>query len=197
MTNKEEFLEICSCIKRDGINDLLEWLDKSDFYIAPASTKFHGNYAGGLLEHSLNVYRALKDLIQLHKLNVPEETIAIVALFHDTAKVNLYQKGVRNVKNVDTGRWETVETYHIEEKFPCGDHADKSIIILQNFIKLKPDEIMAIAAHMGGWTSAVKGGSQFVSKIFENCLLAIFLHIADLTATYLMENKDDEKKMDT
>lgn len=189
MTNKEEFLEICSCIKRDGINDLLEWLEKSDFYIAPASTKFHGSYAGGLLEHSLNVYRALKDLIKLHKLNISEETIAIVALFHDTAKVNLYQKGTKNVKNPDTWKWETVEIYQIEEKFPCGDHADKSIIILQNFIKLKPDEIMAIAAHMGGWTSAVKGGSQFVGKIFENCPLAVYLHIADLEATYLIETR--------
>lgn len=191
MTNKEEFLEICSCIKRDGINDLLEWLEKSDFYMAPASTKFHGNYAGGLLAHSLNVYRALKDLVQLHKLSVSEETIAIVALFHDTAKVNLYQKGVRNVKNVETGKWETVEAYHIEEKFPCGDHADKSIIILQNFIKLKSDEIMAIAAHMGGWTSSVKGGSQFVSKIFEKSPLAVLLHLADMTATYLYEGQQN------
>lgn len=102
MTNKEEFLEICSCIKRDGINDLLDWLEKSDFYIAPASTKFHGNYPGGLLVHSLNVYRALKDLVQLHKLNVLEETLAIVALFHDTCKINLYRQGVRNVKD-ETG----------------------------------------------------------------------------------------------
>lgn len=196
MTNKEEFLEICSCIKRDGINDLLDWLEKSDFYMAPASTKFHGNYAGGLLKHSLNVYRALKDLIQLHKLNISEETIAIVALFHDSCKVNFYRQSIRNVKD-ENGRWVEKTVYEIDEKFPCGDHADKSIIIIQQYMKLMPDEIMAIAAHMGGWTSAVKGGSQFVSKIFENCPLAIFLHIADLTATYLMENKNDEKKMDT
>lgn len=190
MTNKEKFIEICSCIKRDGINDLLEWLDKSDFYIAPASTKFHGNYVGGLLAHSLNVYRALKDLIQLHKLNVPEETIAIVALLHDTCKVNFYKQSYRNVKD-ETGHWIEKLVYEIDEKFPCGDHADKSIIIIQQYMKLTPEEILAIRSHMGGFDSSVKGGSYFIGKIFEKSPLAILLHLADMTATYLYEGQQD------
>lgn len=191
MTNKEEFLEICSCIKRDGINDLLEWLDKSDFYMAPASTKFHGNHPGGLLEHSLNVYRALKDLIQLHKLNIPEETIAIIALFHDSCKINFYRQGTRNVKD-ENGRWVEKLVYEIDEKFPCGDHADKSIIIIQQYIKLTPEEIFAIRAHMGGWDNSVKGGSRFIDKIFEKSPLAVLLHLADTTATYLYERQQDD-----
>lgn len=190
MTNKEEFLEICSCIKRDGINDLLDWLEKSDFYIAPASTKFHGNYAGGLLAHSLNVYRALKDLVQLHKFSVPEETIAIVALFHDACKINLYRQGVRNVKD-ETGHWVEKIVYEIDEKFPCGDHADKSIIIIQQYMKLTPEEILAIRAHMGGWDNSVKGGSYCIGKIFEKSPLAVLLHLADMTATYLYEGQQD------
>ncbi len=192
MTNKERFLELCSKVKREGIEDLVKWLEASDFFYAPASTRFHGAYAGGLLEHSLNVYDCLMKRMQYWENDTyDEESIIISALFHDVAKINLYQKGTKNVKNQVTGKWETVETYQIEEKFPCGDHADKSIIILQNFIKLKPEEIMAIAAHMGGWTSAVKGGSQFVGKIFDTCQLAVHLHLADMEASYLVEKRGE------
>lgn len=192
MTNKERFLELCSKVKREGIEDLVKWLEASDFFYAPASTRFHGSYAGGLLEHSLNVYDCLVKRMQHWENDTyDEESIIISALFHDVAKINLYQKGTKNVKNQATGKWETVETYQIEEKFPCGDHADKSIIILQNFIKLKSEEIMAIAAHMGGWTSAVKGGSQFVGKIFDTCQLAVHLHLADMEASYLVEKRGD------
>lgn len=181
MTNKERFLELCSKVKREGIEDLVKWLEASDFFYAPASTRVQGAYASGLLEHSLNVYDCLVKRMQHWENDTyDEESIIISALFHDVAKINLYQKGTKNVKNQVTGKWETVDTYQIEEKFPCGDHADKSIIILQNFIKLKPEEIMAIAAHMGGWTSAVKGGSQFVGKIFDTCQLAVHLHLADM-----------------
>ena len=192
MTNKERFLELCSKVKREGIEDLVKWLEASDFFYAPASTRFHGAYAGGLLEHSLNVYDCLVKRMQNWENDTyDEESIIISSLFHDVAKINLYQKGTKNVKNQVTGKWETVETYQIEEKFPCGDHADKSIIILQNFIKLKPEEIMAIAAHMGGWTSAVKGGSQFVGKIFDTCKLAVHLHLADMEASYLVEKRGE------
>lgn len=192
MNSKERFLGLCSKVKREGIADLVKWLESSDFFYAPASTRFHGSYAGGLLEHSLNVYDCLVKRMQHWENDTyDEESIIISALFHDVAKVNLYQKGTKNVKNQVTGKWETVETYQIEEKFPCGDHADKSIIVLQNFIKLKPEEIMAIAAHMGGWTSAVKGGSQFVGKIFETCQLAVHLHLADMEASYLVEKRGD------
>lgn len=192
MTNKEEFLEICHRdIKRQGIEDLLAWLEKSDFYTAPASTKYHSCHEGGLLEHSLNVYDALCNLLQLHHIDVGAETTAIVALFHDLAKVNLYQKGVKNIKNADTGKWEAVETYQINEKFPCGDHADKSIILIQQYMKLTPDEIFAIRAHMGGWDTSVKAGSYFIGKIFEASPLAVCLHLADMTATYLYENENN------
>ena len=78
--------------------------------------------------------------------------------------------------------------YEIDEKFPCGDHADKSIIILQNFMRLTAEEILAIRAHMGGWDNAVKGGNGFVGKIFERSKLAVLLHVADMKATYFMES---------
>lgn len=187
---KAQFLAIYSeNIQRDGADDLLKWLSESDFFEAPASTRFHGSHEGGLLEHSLNVYHCLKEIVRQADLQdtYSPETIAISALLHDVCKVNFYKKGSRNVKDEETGRWYKKEVYEIDEKFPCGEHADKSIIIIQNFIHLEPEEILAIRAHMGGWDTAVKGGNGFVGKIFERSKLAVFLHFADMAATYLME----------
>lgn len=187
---RAQFLEIYNeSIKRDGAEDLLKWLSESDFFVAPASTRFHGSHEGGLLTHSLNVYHCLKEIVEQAGLQetYSPETIAISALLHDICKVNFYKKGTRNVKDEETGQWYKKEVYEIDEKFPCGEHADKSIIIIQNFIHLEPEEILAIRAHMGGWDTAVKGGNGFVGKIFERSKLAVFLHFADMAATYLME----------
>lgn len=187
---KAQFLAIYNeNIQRDGADDLLKWLSESDFFVAPASTRFHGSHEGGLLEHSLNVYHCLKEIIQQAGLQdtYSPETIAISALLHDVCKVNFYKKGFRNAKDEESGQWYKKEVYEIDEKFPCGEHADKSIIIIQNFIHLEPEEILAIRAHMGGWDTAVKGGNGFVGKIFERSKLAVFLHFADMAATYLME----------
>ena len=186
---KERFLSLYRTITRDGADKLLEWLIESDFFIAPASTRFHGCYEGGLLEHSLNVYDCLLKQIETAGLigAYSSETIAIVSLLHDVCKVNYYKKGYRNAKDEDTGKWYKKEVYEVEEKFPCGDHADKSIIILQNFIRLEPEEILAIRAHMGAYDSAVKGGSAVVNKIFDHSKLALCLHLADMMATHLLE----------
>ena len=109
MTNKQRFLEICSRIGSGGIEQLIAWLESSDFFYAPASTRFHGSYAGGLLKHSLNVYDCLVKRMQHWENNAyDDESLIISALFHDIAKVNLYQRGTKNVKNPDTGKWETV-----------------------------------------------------------------------------------------
>ena len=103
---KEEFLSICKKdICRDGIEELLGWAEESDFFYAPASTRFHGNYKYGLLEHSLNVYKASKELVKQHEeIEVSDETLAISALFHDICKANLYVVGSRNVKDEQTGQ---------------------------------------------------------------------------------------------
>jgi hypothetical protein len=99
----------------------------------------------------------------------------------------LYKKGFRNVK--EDGQWVQKEIYETDEKFPCGDHADKSVILVQQFLKLTTEEILAIRAHMGGWDNAAKGGSYFISKIFERSKLALLLHLADMEATYLIEQR--------
>lgn len=185
--NKTRFLQLCKNIKRSGIQDLTKWLENSDFFTAPASTKYHGCHEGGLCEHSLNVADALTSLYGATNSLFALESILIVALFHDLCKVNFYKKSKRNVKT-DAG-WIEKDFWEIDEKFPCGDHADKSIIILQQYINLLPEEIMAIRAHMGGFDTSVKGGSFMVGKIFEKSELAVLLHCADLIATYIYEER--------
>lgn len=149
---KAQFLEIFNThITRDGKDDLLDWLNHSDFFTAPASTRFHGNHEGGLLEHSIN-----------------NETIAIVALLHDVCKVNYYKKGTRNVK--ENGVWVQKEVYEVDEKFPCG-HGEKSVIILQNFIHLDSEEIFAIRAHMGGFDTSVKEVNTSLAKSLSEVIL--------------------------
>lgn len=184
---KQRFLDLFNeHIKREGADELLNWLQSSDFLSAPASTKYHGSYEGGLLEHSLNVYDCLVGELTLSGLPdvYTPETVAIVSLLHDICKANFYKKGTRNVKK--NGQWVTKEVFEIDEKFPCG-HGEKSVIILQNFIHLEAEEIYAIRAHMGGFDTSVKGGDFFIGKIFEKSKLALLLHLADMKATYLLE----------
>lgn len=187
MKNKERFLEICKTkIHREGLDSLLDWLEKSDFYEAPASTKYHGNFSGGLLMHSLNVYDCLTRIVKNYEYPISEESIAICALFHDVCKVNFYQKGFRNVKD-ENGKWVQKEIWEINEKFPIG-HGEKSCIILQWFFgKLEVPELLAIRYHMGSFDAAVKGGDFGISKAYEMAPVAVMLHMADLEATYLKE----------
>lgn len=153
---------------------MLAWIETTDFYYAPASTRFHGNHEGGLLEHSLNVYDALKDLVkQFPEIAVSEETIAISALFHDLCKAN---------------QWHKEPFYKAEDQFPVG-HGEKSVIILLRHMKLTDEEIYAIRWHMSGFDSAVKGGDFGCSKAYDVCPFAVLLHLADMEATYLMEER--------
>ena len=128
MSCKEEFIEIFKAnITRDGSDKLLDYLEhKSDFFTAPASARYHGAYAGGLCDHSLNVYHCLKDYLarervqELYGLEVSPESVAIAALLHDLCKVGCYKAGTRNVKNEVTGAWEKVPTYFFEDPLPYG-----------------------------------------------------------------------------
>lgn len=186
---KKRFVEICATINRPGMEDLMTWLEKSDFYTAPASTRFHGNHTGGLLEHSLNVYDKLSGFVSRYpELEIPPETVAVAALFHDLTKVNFYTVSSRNVKDDVTGIWHKEPFYKIDDRLPLG-HGEKSVIILQSFIKLTRDEIYAIRWHMGSFDCAVKGGEYAMGNAFEICPLAVMTHMADMEASYLVEEK--------
>ena len=185
MGYREEFIEIFTQnITRPGADKLLEWLDTTDFYRAPASTRFHGACESGLVMHSLNVYHALMD--RFYPEEESKESFAVVALLHDLCKANYYKAGTRNVKNETTGQWEKVPTYNVEDMFPYG-HGEKSVYLIERFIRLRPAEAVAIRWHMGGFDDAARGGCRAISEAYDKYPLAVKLHIADLEATYLME----------
>ena len=190
MTNRERFLDIYKTnIKREGADQLLEWLisDRSDFFTAPASSKFHGAYEGGLLEHSLNVYDCLCDYLarprvkEVYGLSFSEESVAIVALLHDLCKVNFYVETTRNVK--ENGVWKTVPYYSIDDQLPYG-HGEKSVYIISGYMRLTRDEAFAIRYHMG-----FSGNEEpnTVGQAFAKFPLAVALATADMEAAYFVE----------
>lgn len=185
MDYKEEFKRIVSeNIHRDGIDNLMRWLETTDFYTAPASTRFHGNYPGGLVEHSVNVYNELRRLmIAYPEISVSDETVAITSLFHDLCKIDVYKPEKRNRKN-EAGQWEQYDSYTFEEKYPYGGHGSKSVFCVNNFIRLTWDEAVAINCHMG-----MSDGNQAVCKAYEANNFAWLLHVADESATYVLESK--------
>lgn len=185
MDYREEFIQIYQQhIHRPGADKLLEWLDTTDFFRAPASTRYHGACEHGLVLHSLNVYHALVD--HFADESDSSESLALCGLLHDLCKANFYKAGTRNVKNDTTGQWEKVPSYSIEDAFPFG-HGEKSVWLIERFVRLKPAEAMAIRWHMGSFDDAAKGGSFALSQAYDMYPLAVKLHMADMYATYLME----------
>jgi len=194
MNFKDEFIEIYNrCIKREGADKLLQHLlsPASDFFTSPASTRFHGSYEGGLVEHSLNVYECLCDYLarervqELYGIEASEETVAIVALLHDICKMNFYKPGFRNVKDAN-GVWQKVPTYEIDDKLPYG-HGEKSVYMISGFMRLTREEAFAIRYHMG-FSGTEPAGN--VGSAFEMFPLAFALSTADMEATYFLEGKE-------
>ena len=193
---KTKFLNIYNQnIKRPGSEELLKWLKNADFFVAPASSRFHLAKPGGLVEHSIHVYERLRALFLMEKTRnagevasltpEEEETVAICGLLHDICKVNFYDIEMRNRKN-DQGNWEKYAAYTIKDKLPYG-HGEKSVYIASGFMRPKREEAMAIRWHMGGFDEAAKGGSYAVTEAFSQFPLALLTHLADMQATYLDE----------
>ena len=194
-TDKNDFIKIFKeKIMREGSDKLLEFLEKSDFFTAPASTRYHGAYEGGLLRHSLNVYECLVEYLardrvkQKYELNVSEESAAIVALLHDICKVNFYTTSFRNSKNEQTGKWEKVPYYTINDTLPYG-HGEKSVYMISGFMRLTRDEAMAIRWHMG--FSGIED-KNMIGKALEMYPLAFALSVADMEASYFLEGTDEK-----
>ena len=183
---KDRFISILrENVQRDGLEKFLTWLDTTDFYTAPASTKYHLACKEGLLIHSLNVYDILKARNDRDEQKESEESVALTALLHDVCKAQFYRESTRNVKNETTGKWEAVPYFIVDDQFPYG-HGEKSVYIIERFIRLKPAEAVAIRWHMGGFDDSARSGSFTVSHAFEKYPLAVKLHLADLEATYLL-----------
>ena len=189
---KGRFIEIYKeHITKYGSDKLLEWLEDSDFFTAPASTRFHLCREGGLVEHSVHVYERLKTLCDVEASTTPTfsepsgETIAICGLLHDVCKANFYTVEYRNRKN-EAVQWEKYPYYAVKDQLPYG-HGEKSVYIISGFMRLSREEAFAIRWHMGGFDDSVKGGSYALNAAFEQFPLALLLHMADMQATYLDE----------
>ncbi len=198
MTNREKFLDIYTrYITREGADELLGYLTgaNSDFFTAPASTRYHSAYEGGLLDHSINVYECLKDYLARNKvrdefgLAYTDETIAIVSLLHDLCKVNVYKVSTRNVKDPVTGQWRPQPYYEFDDKLPYG-HGEKSVYVISGFMRLSREEAFAIRYHMG---FSNEDDPRNVGNAFEMFPLALALSIADTEATYFIEAKREKK----
>lgn len=193
MSAKEEFIEIYQThIHRDGSAALLDYLqNKSDFFTAPASARYHGAYVGGLCDHSVNVYHCLADYLarprvqELYGLEYDSESVAVVSLLHDLCKVGCYRAGTRNVKNEATGQWEKVPTFFYEDKLPYG-HGEKSVYIISGFMRLSREEAMAIRWHMG---FSGTEDSRTVGQALRQFPLAFALATADMEASYFLEEE--------
>lgn len=199
MTREENiklFLDTLKKVKRDGIEELIGYLvNDTDFFDAPASTKYHCNYEGGLVEHSLNVYRCLLDKVKnslvykQHKNlsdNYSSESFIIVALLHDICKSNYYEQYDKWIKDAKD-KWITEKSYKVNDMFPYG-HGEKSVLIISKFIDLTDDEIIAIRWHMG--LSEAKEAYQVLGQALSKYPLTLALIEADLEATYILENKE-------
>ena len=182
---KERYLELLKSVNREGMDNLINFIEKTDFFKAPASTRFHGSYEGGLLDHSLKVYEILKHKVEncIEKIDVSEDTLKIVALLHDICKVNYYKVDYRNAKN-DLGVWEKVPYYTVEDTIPYG-HGEKSVMMITEYMKLTVEEKYAIRWHMG--LSEPKELYGTLSAAFSKYPLALMLFEADLEATYLFD----------
>ena len=187
MTPKERFIELYTTyIKRAGAVDLLSWLESSDFFEAPASTKFHGDHAGGLCEHSIHVWEELVRLLKAYpEIKVSAETAAIVSLLHDLCKVDTYKTEMRNQKV--NGVWVQRPVYVFNEDYCYGGHGSKSVYLIQNHMKLTPTEAVAVNCHMG--FADRSPGDYSLGGAYEQFPLAWLLHVADESATYIREKK--------
>ena len=188
---KKKFIAIYNAtIKREGADKLLQFLEESDFFTAPASTRYHGSHPGGLCEHSINVYECLCDYLKrpraraLYGMNYTEETIAIVSLLHDVCKTNFYVETTRNVK--EDGVWKTVPYYSIEDQLPYG-HGEKSVYMISAYMKLTRDEAFAIRYHMGFSESNNVTYLNNVGKAYEMFPIAFAVSVADMEASYYLE----------
>lgn len=182
---REEIIKLLRSTNREGIEDLIEFLDKTDFYKAPASTRFHGNFEGGLAQHSMKVYEIFQEKVKnsIIDIEVSEDTIIIAALLHDICKVNYYKVDYRNAKN-ERGEWEKVPYYTVDDTIPYG-HGEKSVMMISEYIKLTAEEKYAIRWHMG--FTEPKEIYNTIGQAYKKYPIALLLYEADLEATYFFD----------
>jgi hypothetical protein len=201
--NKKTFCDILRGVKRENANieGLINKLNSSDFFTAPASTKYHNSYEGGLCDHSLNVYYNLKSLVKNKHLEdkIPEDSIIICGLLHDMSKMNVYEKFIKNEKvydeygskhdNMGNFDWVAKSSYKMvdtKDRFLYGNHEETAEYMVRTYIPLKLEESVAILNHHGS-TNYDSIPMETVSPKFERYPLACLLHVADMISMYVDE----------
>ena len=204
--NKNTFIDlIMSVLPTSEAHILIDKLANSDFFYAPASTRFHLCEPGGLCQHSLNVYYAAMLIDSVFKTNAPKRSIVLCSLLHDLCKVNVYAIEQKNKKIYDPETlktypdykikhdrkgdfvWETIDTYVYADEWPFG-HGSKSAYLASKYISITDDEAMAIRYHMGAYE---EGDIKNCSKVFSTNKLALLIHMADQYATNIMEVENE------
>lgn len=205
LRNKETFIELISCVNRTGFDKgpLLNKLEASDFFTAPASTRYHASYEGGLCAHSLNVYRNIVEINKAKNLNLDKNSLILVSLFHDISKMNFYEKTYRNKKvylpsgskrdNGGNFDWVVEEGYQVidqKSRFLFGNHEQTSEFMLRSFVPLTYEESVAILHHHAGMSEDC--AKDNISGILNRYPLALALHLADMMACYIDESEYHE-----
>ena len=181
---KEEFIKLYrELIKREGADKMLNYLQSTDFFTAPASSKYHNAFEGGLADHSLNVYYRLKKLVDSEDSlynKYSDETIAIIGLLHDVCKIN------------ENGVWVSRTVYNINEDYPFG-HGEKSVYLINKFMELSDVEALAINWHMGPYDKRCANANVMnLEAAFKYDPIVFLTHLADSMATYIDEADTDE-----
>ena len=179
---KEKFINLMKQVRREGISDLIHFLETSDFFTAPASTIHHGNFEGGLVKHSLKVYEILQHKVKscVVPVDANPDTLIIISLLHDICKTNIYKTAYKNDVN-ECGVWKKTPYYTSKDELPFG-HGEKSVMMITDFIKLSLEEKLCIRWHMG--FSEPKESCSLLAMAFKQYPLALLLFEADLEATY-------------
>jgi hypothetical protein len=184
MDYKNIVANLLKSTNREGIENLIEYLDNSDYFVAPASSNFHGNIDGGLVKHSYQVYKILAKLSETFKRNIEPDSIIISSLLHDLCKVNFYKK-IKKWKKDEKNKWVDYDGYEIEDISPLG-HGCKSVILLKDFIRLKDFELYSIVYHMGipeGYSDKMSFNKAV--SLYPNIIL---LHLSDFMSSTIFEN---------
>lgn len=187
-SNKEVILDLLHLVNRRNMTGLIRYIEhETDYFTAPASTKYHEAYKGGLASHSLNVYSYICDLVKLPQFKdkgFTDETLVVISLLHDLCKTNFYKEELRNKKD-ENGNWIQVPTYIVEDSHSYG-HGECSVMLIENHIRLSEEERYAIRWHMAGFDRTALGGDiSIVSRVYAKYPLAVLLNMADMLATYV------------
>lgn len=182
---KDQILLTLSSVDRVGIPNLMDYLRRSDFFDAPASTKFHLSVPGGLAQHSWNVFQCLKGLDAKYSLGFHSNSIAICGLLHDMCKIGLYRREMKRARTPD-GKWIDEEQWVHRDEYPLG-HGEKSLSMIQEFIKLSKQEAMAIRWHMGPWDAEGYSARKSMGQAMDMYPMVKAMMLADQTASWMVE----------